>query len=327
MLPALKKVVEHGGIWSVQIVGLEATMSSELKQFSRDNHEIVKIKFLNVEEFCFIQMKQTRKQRTIDADMLPFDFGDMNVRANGILLEDCRNEDIDWLQAKIPKWPFCYQKQLVLKPDHTFQVNILIVFITPNNPENKETLEPHFVINKVFPIVQSELKNYCANIRTYASAQYTMSTQMEKVPISNSFIPNEVELPDEKEGHWVQVQRRKSNKIKGKTSFPCQFHFFCKNKLKCTDNHTPEEIEFFKSGKKVKTRSCYYAPNCQRGSGCNYAHTLEETFCLSCKLRGHLTENCSLKKDSQKKIELLKKSNPSEHFSFVGKRYDNNKIS
>jgi hypothetical protein len=304
MLPALEKVVEQGGIWSVQIVGLEATMSSEFKQFSRDNQQIVTIKFLNVEEFCFIQMKQTRKQsdqKTIAVDRLPFDFGDMDVHANGILLEDCRTDDIEWLQAKIPKWPFCYQNQLVPKPDHSLQTNILIVFISPNNPENRDVLNPHFVIDKVFPIVQYELKRYCANICTYAAARCTISTNTAEVPISNSFIPKVVELPVEKEEPFEPVKRIKSKKIQGKTSFPCQRHFGCSQRMKCTGSHTTEEIEFFKSGGKVKTRFCYHAPNCRRGSECNYAHTLEETFCVSCKLRGHLTENCSLKKDTARK--------------------------
>jgi len=302
MLPAIEKVLEQGGIWSIEIVGLEATMSSDLKQYSQNNPEKVKVTFLNVEDFCFIQMKKTRKQgdqKPLDADRLPFDFGDMDVHANGILLDGCRIDDIEWLQAKIPKWPFCYQKQLVSMPDNTDKTNVLIVLMSSNDPENTDLSQGiRFVLNTLKNQLTEE---HCRKICTYASARCTSNTNPTEVAISNSFVPKLVESPVKKEGAWEQVRRTKSNKNKGKTSFPCRYHFLCRKKLKCTYKHTPEEEEFFKSGKKAKTRSCYYLLNCRRVE-CDFAHFPEESFCTTCNLRGHLSENCSLKKDTAKKI-------------------------
>ena len=291
MKPAVEKVIEQGGIWKIEIVGLKDTMSAELKNLATSHPDIVQTTFLDPESFSYIQMVHSRRvgdQKAEPIEMLPFDFGDIDVHSHGILLEDVKVEDLDWLQKKIPKWPFVYQKKVTSFEDGTLQTDMMIVLIPPNNMESKENMKPNEVMDKIFPEISSQMKKLCRSAKTFASVCSSRTSSVTKVVTQNKFTPES--------DSWSSVNRKKSTKVAGKTSFPCQHHFFCQMKMKCTRTHTKEEEEFFKSGMRPKTLMCKFLPGCKNGANCKFAHQPSDFFCSGCKLKGHLVEACKERK-------------------------------
>ena len=292
MRPAVEQVIEQGGIWKIEIVGLKETMSADLKHLAANNPDIAQITFLDPDSFSFIQLLHSRKiredQKSVPPERLPFDFGDMDIHSHGILLQDVKFEDLDWLQREIPKWPFQYQKKVTVLNDGSFQTDILLVFIPPNSTERKKNEEVHFVMDKMFPVISALMEKHCSSIKTYAAASSSREISIPEVHIQNKFIPEADE--------WSAVKHKKSAKVAGKTSFPCDYHFFCASKLKCKRSHTKEEEDFFKSGKKPMTKKCSFHPNCRKGSDCDYPHSSKDIFCFNCKLRGHSENDCKGKK-------------------------------
>ena len=288
MKPAVEQVIEQGGIWKIEIIGLKDTMSAELFQLAENYPDIVQTTFVDPESFSYIQMVHTRRiredQKAVPLEMLPFDFGDMDVHSHGILLEDVKIDDLDWLQKKIPKWPFLYQKKISPREDGTLKIDMLMVFIPPNNGDSKENLKPNEIMDKMFSEIRSQMKKHCSSVKTYASVCSATETSAPKVFTQNKFTPES--------DSWSSVNRKKSTKVAGKTSFPCPHHFLCHLKMKCTRSHPKVEEDFFKSGKKVKTKMCKFLPGCRHGNDCTFAHQPSDIFCVNCKLKGHSDPDC-----------------------------------
>lgn len=123
MVPVVEKVIDQKGIWKIEIVGLEETMSADLKALAANVPSIVQTTYLDPDCYSFIQMTHTRRPNNPGGfpltDKFPFDFGDKDMDSYGILLEDVQVESIDWLQDEIPKWPFQYQKQITPREDNS----------------------------------------------------------------------------------------------------------------------------------------------------------------------------------------------------------------
>ena len=128
MVPVVEKVIEQKGIWKIEIVGLEETMSTDLKDLAAKNPSIAQTTFLNPDSYSFIQMTHSRRSAYPGGfpltDKSPFDFGEKDTDSYGILLEDVTVEAIDWLQAEIPSWPFQYQKQISPRENDTMKCKV-----------------------------------------------------------------------------------------------------------------------------------------------------------------------------------------------------------
>lgn len=56
MKPAVDKVIAQNGIWKIEIVGFENTMAQLLKDLEKKHPQIVKIRFVTLDDFSFIQV-------------------------------------------------------------------------------------------------------------------------------------------------------------------------------------------------------------------------------------------------------------------------------
>jgi hypothetical protein len=55
MVPAVKKVIAQNGIWRVEVVGLEHSMSGDLKVLEDDHKPIVTNTILDVDKFTYLE--------------------------------------------------------------------------------------------------------------------------------------------------------------------------------------------------------------------------------------------------------------------------------
>ena len=61
MAEAVESVIDEKGIWKVEVVGLEHSMSNHLKDLAKKFPEIVTIRYLNAEDYCFFEYERKRE--------------------------------------------------------------------------------------------------------------------------------------------------------------------------------------------------------------------------------------------------------------------------
>ncbi|KAK0653848.1 hypothetical protein QBC41DRAFT_61146 [Cercophora samala] len=105
--------------------------------------------------------------------------------------------------------------------------------------------------------------------------------------------------PDDEEG-WEQVKSRSPpGKAHGRAqrgTQRCPHGQHCGAGGECGYIHTNKEMARFRdyptqNFKKWKTKTCTRI-GCRMGERCPFAHSKEETWCLSCNDQGHLTDDC-----------------------------------
>lgn len=107
--------------------------------------------------------------------------------------------------------------------------------------------------------------------------------------------------PDDEEG-WEQVKSRsRPGRAHGRAqrgTQGCPKGQHCGDRGECGYKHTSKERARFRDNptkdfRLWKTKRCT-AVGCRRGERCAFAHSTEETWCLSCNDYGHSTEDCRL---------------------------------
>lgn len=106
---------------------------------------------------------------------------------------------------------------------------------------------------------------------------------------------------------WTTEVRRKPGKItymKRRKETRCEKGDHCPDASDCPYLHTEDEgklfaklpknkLQFFKI-KECSKKDQHVTPEQKRG--CPFAHDNQDSWCLDCKMYGHLTENCQVKK-------------------------------
>ena len=98
------------------------------------------------------------------------------------------------------------------------------------------------------------------------------------------------------------VGKRTSNKKRKETQ--CSWRDHCAKAAECPYLHTPQERSLFErlpniKFKYFKVRECNKLDQHtteERRKWCAFAHDSKDSWCLSCKIYGHLTDNCQVKK-------------------------------
>ncbi len=68
MVQAVEKVINQKGIWKVEVVGLEHSMSNGLKDLANEHPEIVTIRYLKVDDYCFFEYERKREQDQVNKE-------------------------------------------------------------------------------------------------------------------------------------------------------------------------------------------------------------------------------------------------------------------
>jgi hypothetical protein len=68
MVQAVEKVINQKGIWKVEVVGLEHSMSKQLKELADQHPEIVTIRYLNVDQYSYIEYERKREQDQVNKE-------------------------------------------------------------------------------------------------------------------------------------------------------------------------------------------------------------------------------------------------------------------
>ena len=129
---------------------------------------------------------------------------------------------------------------------------------------------------------------------------------MEKMASPFQSIEYETEATGDFDG-WDTEVRRKPGKMthaKKKKENPCSFGDHCPETIECPFLHTEEEMKLFARFPKIKFQ--YYKSRiCNKKEehitegqrkNCPFAHISDDSWCLDCRMYGHLTNNCQVNK-------------------------------
>ena len=106
---------------------------------------------------------------------------------------------------------------------------------------------------------------------------------------------------------WDTEVRRNPGKIvhaKKIKNTQCKWGDHCKKASQCPYQHTPEENQLFARlshcrFQYFKTKECFNKAlhvTAEQRKWCLYAHDSQDSWCLNCRMYGHLTDNCQVKK-------------------------------
>ena len=131
----------------------------------------------------------------------------------------------------------------------------------------------------------------------------TRSMSLDLDSIDESELSAENECEERNEDDWASVVRRKPGmltRMKKRKEEQCKWRDHCVMAAHCPYSHTQEEKRLFDRFPRIrfkyfKAKLCnkleaHHSPALMRG--CAYAHTSEDSWCLRCKMYGHLTDNC-----------------------------------
>lgn len=102
---------------------------------------------------------------------------------------------------------------------------------------------------------------------------------------------------------WISAVRRKAGKktqVQKRKNTPCQWGIHCSMASECPYLHTENERKIFRVQPYIKFKY-WKAKLCdkviehttqERQAYCPFAHSDTDSWCLKCKLFGHLTDNC-----------------------------------
>lgn len=113
----------------------------------------------------------------------------------------------------------------------------------------------------------------------------------------------------ENDKNWISDSNDKWSPVKNKSrllrrpssSTRCPFQFNCRHGTRCLYTHTDEEIKNFSKRKEAsgnplrKCKPCraFEQNRCLKSKqDCDYAHGVEDTWCLQCRTTGHSTDDC-----------------------------------
>ncbi len=68
MAEAVEKVINQKGIWKVEVVGLKHSMAGDLKDLAKKLPEIVTIRYLNVDDYCFFEYERKREHYKVNKE-------------------------------------------------------------------------------------------------------------------------------------------------------------------------------------------------------------------------------------------------------------------
>lgn len=106
---------------------------------------------------------------------------------------------------------------------------------------------------------------------------------------------------------WTTELRRKVGKmtfVKRRKETPCKWGDHCAMASECHYLHTDEERKLFTRSphfrfKFLKSRECKKKDvhlSTEKRKHCAFAHDSQDSWCLACKMYGHLIDNCQVKK-------------------------------
>ena len=107
---------------------------------------------------------------------------------------------------------------------------------------------------------------------------------------------------------WKTYRREpRSNRLRQQYSEPCQYKYNCRFGTRCQYKHSEDEKAYFRGrtegrGNPLrKVTPCKYyeqvPPSCMKmKKECEFAHGIEDAWCLDCISSGHFTEQCPKKK-------------------------------
>ena len=314
VIPALDEVIKEDR-WKIEVYMWRRAIARDIKKYAAAHKDRVEIKHLDeyLGRVTFTNIKFAFKRGLKH-----------KVKESGVvfLMKEKafinRIPDKAWCNQleSIAQWPFQYYWFEVSK---TKTNNLIVVF-----QEDKEAGK--FDVTSFLTAVQpsstdgdhSDKYNLPKVMAVHTFLEFSereFGSDEKRMQQSNPIL-EQVGLYDqddvydghENEKNWISDGEDKWSAVKYKSrlprrpySTPCPFKFNCRHGTGCLYTHTDEELQDFRKRKagrgnpvrKVKQCTKFEAKKCLKLiQDCDFAHGVEDTWCLQCRTTGHCTENC-----------------------------------
>ncbi len=318
VIPALKEILKEER-WKIEVYMWKQALARALIKYANNNKERVEIKYLDscLDKVAFtnirfpistnVGLKSMVKESGIVFSMTPKAFGN-------------RVPDKAWCKQleSIAQWPFQY---------YWFQTkgmltdNLVIVFrqdkkagkfdctkflAAIKTAETNGDSDPKFYLPKVkvaqtfLTFIAKEYKDEPDNILKHLDAALEQVGVYDQDDIYNGYDSDKNCISDS-EDKWSTVRLKKRPPRRQYYSELCPFKFNCAFGVKCRYKHTDEEKLDFRMRvdgrgnplRKVEECKHFADRGCIKPKmECDYAHGVEDAWCLQCCSSGHYTKDC-----------------------------------
>ena len=318
VIPALDKILQRER-WKIEIFMWNHAIARKLRTYATKHKDRLEIKPLDAffDKATFTNMKFPFKNRQLISV----------VRENGIALSMAPNAfrngipDKTWCTRleSIAQWPFQYYW---FEIENRRTNNLIVVFASDRGRkfDIPGFLEDIAISNQDSDVQDPEGKYH---LRKVESAQPFLKFIHEEAQLFdaaleqvgnyvaedvNAGYENDTTCVSDSEEKFSIIHRRKRRQQR--YSDLCAFKFNCSNGTSCYYKHTEEEKQYFyrRSGGRGnpmrgnpmrKTEMCkFYDPvsganQCRKEkSKCDYAHGVDDAWCLQCRSSGHFQKDC-----------------------------------
>ena len=312
VIPALDEVIRKDH-WKIEVYMWKWAIARDINKYAASHKDRVEIKHLDeyLGKVTFTHMK------------FPFKSGlKHKVKESGVVFTMKEKAFINRIPDKawcnqldsIAQWPFQYywfevSKQLtnylivVFQADKEagkFDVTPFLTAVQPSFTDGDH--RDKYALPKVIK-VQTFLE---FSEREFGGNEERMHDPiLEQVGLYDQ---DDVYDGHENEKNWISDSEDKYSAVKYKSrlprrsySTPCPFKFNCRHGTRCRYTHADEELQDFRKRKdgrgnplrKVKQCRNFESKKCLKlTQDCDFAHGVEDTWCLQCRTTGHCTDNC-----------------------------------